>query len=217
MKNNKKYKKIFIYSIIIILFLAIIYLGYLLLKNRNETITASENSYNMAFYELVDYVQNIESYLAKAIITRDANYSAETLTYLWREANLAQTYLSMLPIQSYKLENTEKFLNQVSDYSFSLSRKTIKGEDLKEEELNNLKQLHTYSLEVSNALNQLSSELYSGQVSWEDLTEDNLDFTTQVSTNIDVFSSIEDNFHEYSGLIYDGAFSEHITSREKKD
>ena len=123
----------------------------------------------------------------------------------------------MLPIQSYRLENTEKFLNQVSDYSFSLSRKTIKGEDLKEEELNNLKQLHTYSLEVSNALNQLSSELYSGQVSWEDLTEDNLDFTTQVSTNIDVFSSIEDNFHEYSGLIYDGAFSEHITSREKKD
>lgn len=216
MKNNKKYKKIFIYSIIIILFLAIIYLGYLLFKNRNETITASENSYNMAFYELVDYVQNIESYLAKAIITRDANYSAETLTYLWREANLAQTYLSMLPIQSYKLENTEKFLNQVSDYSFSLSRKTIKGEDLKEEELNNLKQLHTYSLEVSNALNQLSSELYSGQVSWEDLTSDNLDFTTQVSTNIDVFSSIEDNFHEYSGLIYDGAFSEHITSIEKK-
>ena len=54
MKNNKKYKKIFIYSIIIILFLAIIYLGYLLLKNRNETITASENSHNMAFYELVD-------------------------------------------------------------------------------------------------------------------------------------------------------------------
>ena len=216
MKNNKKYKKIFIYSIIIILFLAIIYLGYLLFKNRNETITASENSYNMAFYELVDYVQNIESYLAKAIITRDANYSAETLTYLWREANLAQTYLSMLPIQSYKLENTEKFLNQVSDYSFSLSRKTIKGEDLKEEELNNLKQLHTYSLEVSNALNQLSSELYSGQVSWEDLTSDNLDFTTQVSTNIDVFSSIEDNFHEYSGLIYDGAFSEHMTSTEKK-
>ena len=216
MKNNKKYKKIFIYSIIIILFLAIIYLGYLLFKNRNETITASENSYNMAFYELVDYVQNIESYLAKAIITRDANYSAETLTYLWREANLAQTYLSMLPIQSYKLENTEKFLNQVSDYSFSLSRKTIKGEDLKEEELNNLKQLHTYSLEVSNALNQLSSELYSGQVSWEDLTSDSLDFTTQVSTNIDVFSSIEDNFHEYSGLIYDGAFSEHMTSIEKK-
>jgi hypothetical protein len=27
---------------------------------------------------------------------------------------------------------------------------------------------------------------------------------------------MEQNFHEYSGLIYDGAFSEHITSKEKR-
>lgn len=214
MKN--KMKKIFIYALIIILILAIIYLGYLLHRENQEAVTVSENSYNMAFYELVDYIQNVENYLAKASITRDSSYSAETLTYLWREANLAQTYLSMLPIQSQKLENTEKFLNQVSDYSFSLSRKAIKGEDLNEEELNNLEQLHMYSVEVSNALNQLSSELYSGQISWEDLTSDDTEFSTQVSTNLDIFSSIEDNFHEYSGLIYDGAFSEHLTSMEKK-
>ena len=30
------------------------------------------------------------------------------------------------------------------------------------------------------------------------------------------FSNLEENFHEYSGLIYDGAFSEHITNAEKK-
>lgn len=216
MKNKNKIKKILNCILIIILILVIIYLGYLLYQKNTQAITVSENSYNMAFYELVDYVQNVESYLAKAIITRDASYSAETLTYLWREANLAQTYLCMLPIQSQKLENTEKFLNQVSDYSFSLSRKTIKGEDLKEEELNNLKQLHTYSVEVSNALNQLSSEIYSGQITWEDLTSNDIEFAAQVSSNLDVFSSIEDNFHEYSGLIYDGAFSEHITSTQKK-
>lgn len=32
----------------------------------------------------------------------------------------------------------------------------------------------------------------------------------------DSFKNMEENFHEYSGLIYDGAFSEHITSKEKK-
>ena len=32
----------------------------------------------------------------------------------------------------------------------------------------------------------------------------------------DSFSNLEENFHEYSGLIYDGAFSEHITTVEKK-
>ena len=42
-------------------------------------------------------------------------------------------------------------------------------------------------------------------------------FAQEVSTTSDDgFSSLEENFHEYSGLIYDGAFSEHLTSQEKK-
>ena len=33
-----------------------------------------------------------------------------------------------MPIESQELENTAKFLNQVSDYSYSLSRKNINDE-----------------------------------------------------------------------------------------
>lgn len=213
---KKNVKKIITYAIISILVGVIIYLAYLLKNKKDETINVSENSYDMAFYELVSYSQNVENYLAKSLITKSSSYSAETLTYLWREANLAQTYLCMLPIQSQELENTERFLNQVSDYSLSLSRKTIKGEELSEEDLKNLESLHSYSIEVSQALNQLFSEISSGQVSWKDLNNSGTEFATQVSNNLDAFNAIEDNFHEYSGLIYDGAFSEHLTSEEKK-
>lgn len=213
---KKNVKKIITYAIIAILVGVIIYLAYLLKNKKDETINVSENSYDMAFYELVSYSQNVENYLAKSLITKSSSYSAETLTYLWREANLAQTYLCMLPIQSQELENTERFLNQVSDYSLSLSRKTIKGEELSEEDLKNLEILHSYSIEVSQALNQLFSEISSGQVSWKDLNNSGTEFATQVSNNLDAFNAIEDNFHEYSGLIYDGAFSEHLTSEEKK-
>lgn len=213
---KKNVKKIITYAIIAVLVGVIIYLAYLLKNKKDETINVSENSYDMAFYELVSYSQNVENYLAKSLITKSSSYSAETLTYLWREANLAQTYLCMLPIQSQELENTERFLNQVSDYSLSLSRKTIKGEELSEEDLKNLESLHSYSIEVSQALNQLFSEISSGQVSWKDLNNSGTEFATQVSNNLDAFNAIEDNFHEYSGLIYDGAFSEHLTSEEKK-
>lgn len=213
---KKNIKKILTYAIIVILVGVIIYLAYLLKNKKEETINVSENSYDMAFYELVSYSQNVENYLAKSLITKSSSYSAETLTYLWREANLAQTYLCMLPIQSQELENTERFLNQVSDYSLSLSRKTIKGEELSEEDLKNLENLHSYSIEVAQALNQLFSEISSGQVSWKDLNNSGTEFATQVSNNLDAFNAIEDNFHEYSGLIYDGAFSEHLTSEEKK-
>ena len=76
----------------------------------------------------MDYVQNVETYLAKSLISSTAEHGAETLTNVWREANLAQAYLSRLPIESQELENTEKLLNQVRDYSYSLSRKNIYNE-----------------------------------------------------------------------------------------
>lgn len=219
MKNFKNViKKNYLYIIIAILAAIAVGLGIYSYKEREKYVMATNNEYNMAFYELVDYVENVETYLAKSLISTTAEHGAETLTNVWREANLAQTYLSRLPLQSQELENTSKFLNQVSDYSYSLSRKNINNEKLTEEDLKNLKELHDYSVELESTLNQLSEDLNSGRVSWSDLNnKKTLAFAQQVSTVLsDSFTTLEENFHEYSGLIYDGAFSEHLTSTEKK-
>ena len=213
----KNAKKIIMWSIIVVLAIIIALLGYFLYKKNNEVELASRNLYNNNFYELVNYVQNVETYLAKSTISTSSTHSAETLTYLWREANLAQTYLANLPIESQELEKTEKFLNQVSDYSYTLSRKNIKGEDLNDEELKNLEELHGYSMDLKNVLNQLGTDLEQGSITWKDLKSDaNEEFAQAVSSNLDIFGSLEEDFHEYSGLIYDGAFSEHLTSIEPK-
>ncbi len=203
--------------IIGILIIAIGTLSYFLYQNMNKTKIANENMYNSNLYELINYVQNVETYLAKATISSSSTHAAETLTYLWREANLAETYLSNLPVQSQELENTAKFLNQVSDYSYSLSRKNIRGEELSDEEFNNLEELHTYSLSLEDTLNQLAWDLENGSISWKQLAQTEKDqFSQAVSSEIDMFSTLEENFHEYSGLIYDGAFSEHMTTSEPK-
>lgn len=211
-------KKGHMLSVIGVFLLIIIALGIILYQKEVEAKQTSENTYNMAFYELVDYVGNVETYLAKSLISTTPQHGAETLTNLWREANMAQTYLSRLPIESQELENTQKFLNQVSDYSYSLSRKNIYDESLTDEDLKNLKDLHNYSLELENTLNQLSEDINSGRIKWGELTKKgSIAFAQQVSTESkDGFSNLEENFHEYSGLIYDGAFSEHLTSEEKK-
>ena len=211
-------KKGHMLSIIGIFLLVIVILGVILYRSRTEAKQVSENSYNMAFYELVDYVGNVETYLAKSLISTTPEHGVETLTNLWREADMAQTYLSRLPIETQELENTQKFLNQVSDYSYSLSRKNIYDESLTQDDLNNLKELHTYSLELENTLNQLSEDINSGRMKWGELANKGTQaFAQEVSTTEDNgFSNLEENFHEYSGLIYDGAFSEHLTSQEKK-
>lgn len=214
MQINKAY----IIIAIIVFILVIGGLISVIVNNKNETKTASQNTYNRAFYEVVDYVQNVETYLAKSLISSTPEHGAETLTNVWREANLAQAYLSQLPIESQELANTEKFLNQVSDYSYSLSRKNIYNESLSDDDLKNLKELHNYSVELENTLNQLSDDINSGRIKWDELkNKGTTAFAQQVSTSsMDGFSNLEENFHQYSGLIYDGAFSEHLTNGEKK-
>ena len=193
---KNRLKKGHMFSIICVLLIIVAILGFILYKKQREYRQASENSYNLAFYELVGYVQNVEAYLAKSIISSTPEKSADTLTNLWREANLAQSYLSRLPIESQELENTAKFLNQVSDYSYSLSRKNINDEQLSEDDFKNLKDLHSYSIETNKG---------------------NVAFAQQVDNiSKESFSNLEENFHEYTGLIYDGAFSEHLTGVEKK-
>lgn len=205
-------------SVVVALFAIIIAMGIWIYKKQVDYRQASENQYNMAFYELVNYVQDVETYLAKSLISSTSEHGAETLTNVWKEANLAQVYLSRLPIESVELEKTAKFLNQVSDYSYSLSRKNIKNEKLTQEDLDNLKELHDYSVELKNTLDQLSTDIGSGRISWGELTKKGTVAFAQEVSNISKssFSNMEQNFHEYSGLIYDGAFSEHITSKEKK-
>ena len=201
-----------------LLLIATIVLATMLYQKNKEYEIASVNEYSMSFYELVDYVDNVKTYLAKSLISTTPEHGADTLTHIWREANLAQSYLSRLPLESQELENTEKFLNQVSDYSYTLSRKNINNQSLTDDDLKNLKQLYDYSVELQNTLSQLSEDLNSGRISWGDLTTNgNVAFAQQVSNiSKDSFSNLEENFHEYSGLIYDGAFSEHMTSGNKK-
>ena len=121
-------------AVSVILLIIVGILAYNLNKQKQQYAIVKENDYNMAFYEVVDYVQNVKTYLAKAMISKSAEHGAEILTHVWKEANLAQTYLGMLPIESQELENTEKFLNQVSEYSYTLSRKNIEGDGLTDDD-----------------------------------------------------------------------------------
>jgi len=217
-KYLKTMKENYLYGIMILLIIVSIVLGYFLYKQNQKYTIATHNQYNLALYELVDYVQNVENYLAKSMITSTPEHGAETLSKAWREANLAQVYLSQLPVSSTELSNTAKFLNQVSEYSYSLSRKNIYNEELSEEDFNNLKQLHDYCTELKNTLDQLSTDMNEGRISWDELTKDTeIAFAQQVDNlSAATFSNLDENFGEYAGLIYDGAFSEHMESAERK-
>lgn len=211
-KNLKGINKIWSAITILLIILSIILAVNLYNKNVSYA-TVVENDSNQSLYEIVDRVQNTKIYLAKALISKDATHGLKTLSHVWREANLAMCYLVMLPIESQEIENTEKFLNQVSEYSYSLFNKNMNGEDLTDEDIAKIEELYNYSNDLSNTLTEMLNELNNGTLNWEDLKNN-----TEESdiSQINNFNIVEENFHEYTGLIYDGAYSEHLTNNERR-
>jgi germination protein YpeB len=217
MKNKQSLKTRICIGTILILIIIIGVLLYRMYNMNADTKNEQNTSYDMAFYQLIDYVENVENFLAKACISTSSEAGAETLTHVWREADLAVSCLSQLPLNIEQLNKTAKFLNQVSEYSYSLSRKNIYKEELKQEDLDNLNELHKYSLELRDNLNDIADKLSSGQIAWQEVKNNDEEYTRQVDSISQIsFTDIDNNFNEFAGLIYDGAFSEHIELAEKK-
>lgn len=186
-----------------------------LANEKQEVVETLESSYTRSFYDLIEYMDNVETLLAKVQISNSSEYAAKTLTDIWRKADLAQSSLAQIPITHMTLEKVVQFLNQMSDYSYSLSQNLIDKDKLSEEEFKNLKNYYEKSKIINQTLSELIIDLNAGNISWKELTrEENTNFLAQEVSNVsqDSFGGIEENMQDYEGLIYDGPFSDHMTS-----
>lgn len=206
MKNSTR----FFISILILLVFGFGYYSYFL---NTQAKTKEVNDYNYSFLELVNNVNNVENYLAKTLISKDSKHSADTLTKIWADSNVAVSYMKNIPFNSNGSDKSIKFLNQVSDYCYTLSRKCLMGQELNDEDFNNLKKLYDYASNLKNILNQISFDLNNETISWDELKNDKK--LNDVEENVNVFASIESNFDDYEGLIYDGAYSNYISKQNK--
>ena len=208
-------RKSFLNVSISILFILVIMSGTYMFKLKERYRVQSENSYNEAFVSLVNYINNIENFLAKLQISKSSSIAASNLMQVWKEASLASINISKLPNSDNDLAKISKFLNQVSDYSYSLGRKTIEGEDLTSYDLEKIKVIHVMSKDVEESLNQLTEELNNGTLKWTDFEKNSTEYAQNVDS-FNIFNNLDTNLKEYEGLIYDGAYSDHVEKDEKK-
>lgn len=217
-KSCENINRFFIGTTLILIILMGCIIKYAYDRNKENDIY-KENSYNMAFDELVYYVQSIENWLAKASISSSKKNGMETMAEISKEAELAVSYLSQVPLSTNELTKTAKFLNQLSEYSYSLNRKVTSNEKLSEKDLDNIEMMHDYSVDLKNGLTQMQKDLADGIISWKDISKEKKELSyVQEVDNVEsgVISDIDKTFDEYAGLIYDGAFSEHIEKESKK-
>jgi spore germination protein len=171
--------------------------------------------YNRAFYEMMGYVDNVEIMLSKAMLTSSPDLTAKILKDVWHQAELASTNLGQLPIGQGALSNTQKFISQVGDYAQSLNFQSTKGLDMDGKQTETLENLHKFAVTLEENLDKLQGDLAAGNLKWENLGgQGSKTFGHNSQEMPKSFETIDNSFQEMPTLIYDGPFSEHMTSQK---
>ena len=177
-----------------------------------------QDEYNKAMYAMIGYISNVEVELAKLQITNTPKMTSTTLASIWKQSNLAKENLESLPSTQNALSNAAKYLSQLSDFSYTLLKQTVENNMISDEQYEQIAELYKSSKSLGAVMTQIYDDLNNGRVKWdevENISNEKLE-DTQISTAVANISNIEKTFQEYEGLIYDGAFSDHLLTKEAK-
>ncbi|SHJ69712.1 germination protein YpeB [Paramaledivibacter caminithermalis] len=192
--------------------------GYDQYNELNSYNLYVENQFRRMFYDLVGNVENIQSDLAKIMVTGTPNQNVLLFTDLMYKCYDAQEDLTQLPIKHKDVSKTQKFLSQVGDFSMAMSRKCLRGKTLTADDMKTLEKLHNYSNYLAQSLLQLQKDITKDEVKLNALirnTNKKLDKTNDNILNTS-FLNVEERMQEYPELIYDGPFSEHLKNIKPK-
>lgn len=190
-----------------VLLAAVLALSALLITSyNNSNIYASslEATYQKSYYDLVDNVNNAEVKLSKVLTSSDEQYSGELLTEIAKNANDAQMNLSMLPVSINGIEESITFINQLSGYCETLSKKITRDESISALEAETLQQLYNSVLKMKQSLNAVSARMANGY----SILSNSLSLQNEYNDFTVHLQSIKTNDVEYPTMIYDGPFAD---------
>ena len=212
-KTNKIHAVVYTILGVIIVVMAVMW--YRCAVNKDKLDTSLANNYDRAFFELSDYVSDIDVLLTKAQLAGTPAQLASISNEIFMQAAEAKSCFGELPQQDVNLEKTAKFLSQVGDYTYVLSQNMINGQEISQEEYTTLSKLNDYAGELSRNLDEIEARIYKGEISFN--TAYGANIITRALAAEDIFGDLENvekSFEGYPSLIYDGPFSEHIENAE---
>lgn len=192
--------------------------AYMLNNEKNQYKTFLQNQYQRAFRDLITDVENVKILLDKAEVTASPVQSNTLMTQLWKNGHSATQNLGLLPITQGVLGKTEKFLNQLSDFSLSLSKQNAAQKLMTPEQQNQLSQLNTYSGNLVNELKTMQSDINKNKIWFGELAKKGTFYMKKASENITdtKFGGMEKQFTDYPVMIYDGPFSDRVMEGKPK-
>ena len=185
--------------------------NYKLMRRADAAERSVNNSYTAALEELASSCDDLSTVLEKQLYAGSGQVQQSLAVDLYKEAASAKAALSRLPVAKIDLQNTNKFLSQVGNYSLSLSKKLMDGEELSPEEYSNIARLCAFSKTLSDELWMLEGEISGGELSFEETQTMLADKEPPHVT--EGFTDFEGGFDNDPKLIYDGPFSDNILEK----
>ena len=153
--------------VILILVIALIGTGVwgrMQLRDKNQYYTFLDNQFQRMFYDLVGSVETISTNISKLLVSSQEKENMILYSNILMNAYNAQNNLCQLPIKHVEVSRIEKFLNQVGDYTFALSTKNLKGDELSEKDITNLEKLQSYAVDLGKDLHELHDKALKDDV-----------------------------------------------------
>ena len=175
----------------------------------SKSDNALESSYQRAFYDTVEQVNNMDLNLSKTLVTKDDGARQGYLLNLAINSELAENNINELPIRDENKHYTTKLINQIGDYAKYLCKKLANGETLSTFDKETLAKLKNANDNLKETLYKTLSNMDEDfSFSAMDSNKDNL-----LLTNL---ADLQNLSTEYPELIYDGPFSDGLSNREVK-
>lgn len=167
--------------------------------------------YDRSFYQLVSNVENIETSMGKLMVSSTDKTTIPILDEIWREAFSGQEHLNQLPIGQPEIDNTSKFLTQIGDYAYSLTKKVASGQKLSQQDLATLTNLQNYAVFLGKNLQDLRKKIQGGY-ELGNLRQKGAQKLGEIDKKIlnVKMNSVNQTMTNYPTLIYDGPFSESL-------
>ena len=208
-------KKRTIVRIISFLSAACLALGGFLLKNdaQNRYLKLQiTNGYSKSLNDFHSCIDNISLLLNKARYATDAEQISSMAAKLLSVTELSKSALSQLP-QNGELSVLNRFLSQVGNFSLSVSKSLISGNQISRDDYNSLETLAETAQKIAEVVS--TSKINANNINlWASELEREIGQTVEESDLTAYLDQLEGERSDFPTLIYDGPFSDHIYEKE---
>ncbi len=188
------------------------------MQARREAENQLINRYQQAFFDSIGHVENVEVLLSKGIASSAPEQIVSLFADLAREASAAQANLTQLPLQQGTMMRTSRFLTQVGDFAYSMTRQAAGGSPPDSDSSDLMQRMRREAELLSAALHRIQQEAGDGPMPWEELRRGSNATLREDSKHIQQtgFTRLESHFQQIPTIQYDGPFSDHLLQREPR-